>query len=422
MSTQHAFSLICTILLICLPQNQYASGEQTIPASEFRWTNEFRSLGSWWRYQSVLGTTNDGKQLLIGGNGKHLVFYDLTKGMVVRTLVTREGMQGAALSPDGRFLGVAEWRDGFTLRDAYTFDVLKTFSGSAGLGAWQVRFSPDSNRLLCYSRWFNAASRTSEKQFFTYDLVSDQQTDLATYQMTDTPSSFVRERFGRNGTHVFSIEKTRERARITGYRLWVTDRFTGQASEKIKLNDGDFHQFDLSPDGRRAIIQQPGEPVRVIDTQDGETISALPGRLWATGAAFSPDGRLIATVRGTKHRGLIATDKRPKVRTTNIVIHDAASGNELARLEHPDVHRDYYQVGFSQNGDYVFSVTAEQKSRREVVLWGDLPEIPSQIDPLPSFENAMTPPPTPNESPIKLRPSGVGVRFCPPKYERKGLR
>lgn len=408
MSKRHAWCWIVVGAFLCC--SIVARAEGPLNGNPARWHDEFRSLGDWWRYQSVLGTTNDGKQLLIGSNGKHLVFYDLTEGRVARKLATREGMQSATLSPDGNLLAVAEWRDGFTLRNAHTFDVLKTFSGSEGLGAWSVRFSDDGKRLLCYSRWFNSSNRSSQIQFFMYDIKADREVELQGYRLYDAPTSYVRERFGRNGTHVLSVQRTRDRGRITGYGIWVTDPFSGENTPAIKLNDRDFHQFDLSPDGRRVIVQQPGEPIRVIDARSGETLTTLRGRNWATGAAFSPDGRLIASVRGSKFLGLVATDKRPAARVTNMTIHDATTGEELARLEHPDVHRDYYQVGFSRNGQYVFSITAEKKSRREVVLWGKLPKIPAQIDPLPTFEDAKTPPPTPNRAPITLQPRGVGAR------------
>lgn len=390
MKTVGLFLLFC-----CLSAN--TSDAQNPSTSDAESWNQFRSLGDWWRYQSIQGTSPDGTQILLGGHSKQLAFYDLTLGRVTRMLTTREGMQSATLSPDGKLLATAEWRDGFAIRDANSFAVLKTFSGSGGLGAWQARFSPDGRQLLCYSWW------RSEKQFFRYDIESKTIVDWPAYRHIETDQSYVRERIGRSTNHLLSVQNPRTQDRPEGYRVWVTDPMTGTSSNKLPIGANDTKPFSLSPDGRRLIVYQLGNPVRVINVQTGETLVTLANRNWITGAAFSPDGQRIATVRGTVIRNLIATDKRPHPGApANIVLHDANTGAELARHERLSVRRNYYGVGFSADGNYVFSITSEKDSRREVVLWGNLPNIPETIDPLPTFENAKTPPAAPQRTPINI--------------------
>ena len=339
-----------------------------------------RSLGSMWQYHTLLGLSPDGKKLLLGGRSGILAIYDLTAGKVVNEVHTQESVQDARYSPDGKWLAIAEWRDGFTLRDARTLRVVKQVSGSGGLGAWQVRFTPDSSRLVCYSWW------QSDRQFWSYDLKTDKEIGWASYTIRDTSTSLVRERLAKSGNHLLSIDKQSKKGTPTGFQMWVTDSVTGKPSAKLKLGEKDFHQFALSPNGKHAIVKQPGEDPRVIDTTNGKTVANLEGHnSWVTCAAYSPDGRFIATASGTTVNsfGLVLTEKRPaRLAATEIMLRDALTGKQVSILEDDGKRRDYQFIGFSPNGTFVYAITREN----ELMLWGDMPEIPDGFEPLPNYD------------------------------------
>src|SRR4051812_9119522 len=65
---------------------------------------DFRSLGRLTPWGGVIGTTPDGRRLVLRGHSTFLFVLDLTSGKVLHELHTRESIQDAALSPDGTLL------------------------------------------------------------------------------------------------------------------------------------------------------------------------------------------------------------------------------------------------------------------------------------------------------------------------------
>jgi WD40 repeat protein len=130
---------------------------------------------------------------------------------------------------------------------------------------------------------------------------------------------------------------------------------------------------------------QPGFDPRVVSLSTGKTIRTLDGhKRWATCAAFSPDGKLLATASGTTedaYARVYTTRYPPRDAVTEIILRDASSGRVIATLRDKDKAHDFAWLGFSPDGKYLFAVTRD----KEVTLWGRLPPIPAKADPLTKF-------------------------------------
>jgi WD40 repeat protein len=347
-----------------------------------------RRLGRLGHYQRLLAISPDGRQLLLNGRSTGLLVYDLAQGKVVRQFPTTESLQDAAVSPDGKTLATAEWRDGVKLRDYRTLKILNTVKGSGNLAASQVRFSRDSKRLVVHSWW------GPHVQFWVYDVAARKELGWPAFRRPDTSNLLVRECLKGNNPWLFSVEQhyDPDRGLYHRHRAWLTDPATGKRTPTVELHAHDLCQFDVRSDGAQAIVMQPGEAPRVIDLTTGKTLQTLAGHArWVTAAAFSPDGRFIATASGMTedcHARCYTTRSPPPEAGTEVLLRHAASGRVVARLKDAEEPPDFASVGFSPNGRYLYAVTRD----RELWLWGDLPPIAAKPDPFPrSIELRKTP-------------------------------
>jgi WD40 repeat protein len=342
---------------------------------------EFRSLGKTWQWHTLLGISPDGKKLLLGGS-KVLAIYDLSAGKVVHVLHTQEIVHDASFSPDGEFLAVAEWRDGVTVRDAATMQVVQRLNVGNQLGAWQVRFSRDGRRLVGYS-WYG-----QDKQFWSYNLQEKRMIGWPAGKNVDTARQNMREGLRGWGNHLFSVEKNYDNnGYCNSYRAWVTNAETGEAGARVELADKDYFQFDLDPEGGRAVVMQPGENPRVVDLKTGKTVITLTGhQRWTTCAAFSRDGKLLATASGTSEDGFarVYTDKyASRAAPTEVIVREAATGKTIAISPDGEKKYDFASLGFSPDGNYLWAQTRD----KELLLWGRFPALPARMEPLPNFDS-----------------------------------
>jgi WD40 repeat protein len=128
---------------------------------------------------------------------------------------------------------------------------------------------------------------------------------------------------------------------------------------------------------------QPGDSPRVVDLKTGKTVSTLTGHeRWVTAAAFSPNGRLIATASGMwedGHARCYTKNYSPADALPEIIVRHAGSGRVIAKLQDKEKRYDVTQLGFSPNGKYLFARTRDH----QLLLWGDLPAMPKKLEPLP---------------------------------------
>ena len=353
------------------------------PRSEARFWSapKARTFGKLTMYHHVLAFSPDGGEMVIE-YGRNVYVYDLTRGKIVRQFSTNESVHGADVSPDGKLIATAEWREGTRIRDFRTFKVLDTIA-NAPMGAWYVRFSPDGKRLTGFDS--NQAGGPTKLQLWVYDVAEKKVSRRwPAYAQPDKHLSYIRDRFVGSRPLLLSVEQMYDgnKGLNEGYRIWLTDPETNKKTKPLTLGKLDYFQFDVSSDGEKAVVMEVGEPARLIETKTGKTLRMLDGhKRWLRAAAFSPRGQLVATATGTRDDGhaLCYTQKRsPLDAPTEIIVRSVATGKVVAKWEN-EKKLDFYHIGFAPNGRYLWAMTGDY----ELWLWGGLPEMPDKMEPIP---------------------------------------
>ena len=130
------------------------------------------------------------------------------------------------------------------------------------------------------------------------------------------------------------------------FRLWMTN---GPVRDLGRMANRWFREVAFSPDRRSFCTSGNESTASVYDSQTGEVIMTIPGRL--DSGSFSPDGQRLATRGGT----------------SVIQIWDLANRRELLKLKG---HREaIHDVAFSPDGRLLASVSAGGS----VKVWSALP-------------------------------------------------
>jgi RNA polymerase sigma factor (sigma-70 family) len=139
-------------------------------------------------------------------------------------------------------------------------------------------------------------------------------------------------------------------------RLWDRDAGRERSRHFQKIGNQLPQALALSPDGR-AVACVPGtgagSEVHLWDSATGKELSRVSG----TSPAFSPDGKLLATVRGGKDgRGSFA-------------VWEAATGKELCSVPMPEGH--VYRLGFSPDARALVTASdvAGRANKNTIRLW-----------------------------------------------------
>jgi WD40 repeat protein len=283
----------------------------------------------------------DGKVVASGGNAEvgvpaELKLWDTATGEAKVTLTEGRAVRWMTFSPDGKHLATAEHDGSAKLRDPSTGAIRHVLLGhSAGLDC--VAFSPDSKELATTS-W----DRTLKLW------------DAGTGELLKTfaghPDKVYTAAFSPDGKSLVSGSNDGT------IRLWdvtgATSRMTLTTHESL------VHNVAFAPDGKSFATAGWDKAVRFWDASTGKCEKTLEHGAGVLAIAYSPDGKLLASVTMLDEDELAAGRRKPEVK-----LWDVESGKEIATLEGHTHH--VYGVTFSPDGKLLSTASFD----RTVKLW-----------------------------------------------------
>jgi WD40 repeat protein/serine/threonine protein kinase len=292
--------------------------------------------GHAWQIWAV-GFSPDGRRFVSASFDRTARVWDTATGKSVAVLIGHEGrVFTAAFSPDGKRVVTAAGDHTARVWEADTGKEVAVFKGHAD-EVHMAAFSPDGGRVL--TAGMDAVPR-----------VWDAATGQEVLALRGHEASVTAALFSPDGRHVFTAasgsqpihEKDDVKRQVIGARLGkdqtarLWDAATGKEETVLAL-DGGAWAAAFSPDGRR-VATVTGKSVRVWDAATGREVCALKGLETTTrGVAFSPDGRQLLTVG----RG--------------VCLWDAATGRQLLALER---EADFRAAAFAAAGRSIVTLSA----------------------------------------------------------------
>ena len=353
---------------------------------------------------NLFGIAPDGKSIFLLYNSNRIYGISLV-GKAGTSIATSENtILAAAVSPDGKYLATAEGANGVKLRDATTGRVIEALWPEGELPAVQVAFTFDGAKLitLC-TRTDNpvrvkgefpkgpsgeAALLTKITRVSVWDVATRKeigypaQTDKAGGATLPVYTLAGHGRFMLKTQGMFETDSG-GRPAIKSRRFTVTNAASGVAGKPIEVAGATLAPMrsePLSPDGKTLVLSDYAQyELRFLDPETGKDRFRVPAfRRPIKAVAFSPDGKLVAAATGL----LAGVGKDDVIAApSEVVIWDAVTGRERARLTDKETIRDYSAIAFSPDGSFL--VAQADGSSRMIAIWGHLPALePEPVKPV----------------------------------------
>jgi WD40 repeat protein len=267
-----------------------------------------------------LAFTRDGQTLVLGGSGGTIHFWDVTTGQERQPFASHRGMvRSVAFSPDGKTLASGAEDRTVRLWNVATGRQRLVLEGHRGAVA-AVAFAPDGKTLASAGNWDNTVR------------VWDAATGKEGFPPRDLGAKVLAVAFAPDGK---TLAAGTEQGKVQFY-----NPATGE-TERSFANPGRMpvNFIAFAPGGM--VLALPGSggsgnafTVQLVDAVTGQGRLTLHGhKSQVSAAAFSPDGKLLATIGG------------------DVRLWEVATGQELFKL---DLRSDATRpVAFAPDGKFL---------------------------------------------------------------------
>lgn len=278
----------------------------------------------------------DGRRIASAGADNTIKLWDAASGREMRTLAGHTGMVASvAFSPDGRLLLSGGFDKMIRLWDVATGRPLYSALGDSQV-VNGVAFGPDGRR---------AVSAGSENKVIVWDVATG-----TAERIIPDPSGHLgfmtSIAFSPDGRHVLTGGQDFV---LNKHQLVLWDVVEGKALRILSGHSDPIKSVAFSPDGRQAVSASQDNTLRIWDVAAGTVTQTLRTEGFPFSAAWSRDGRHIASAG------------------VGVTVWDAATGRALRDLKSSGPGRDGpvlgFSVAFGPNGQVVVG------SAGELLMW-----------------------------------------------------
>lgn len=315
----------------------------------------------------------DGRTVAIGLGTGGIILLDTTTGALSQNL--GHGMRrvlGLAFSPDGGLLGSCDIDETVHLWDIKTGKLLRTFIGHKD-DVFSVAFSPDGKTLASNSkesvRLWNTQGEVHLRSVITHTAIlgvvfSPDGKTLASGNEDNTvrlwdarsgkPFTTLIGHKGEISNVAFSPDgKILASMGDDTVRLW--DARTGEHLRT--LSESKYYSMAFSPNGETLATEHQGNTVRLWNTKTSELRHTFTKQEhWVIGMAFSPNGQLVALLQ----------DK-----DRNRSLWDIKADKLICSLTVPVTKRNQWGAAFSPDGSVLATGMVDKTpiGKRDDIVW-----------------------------------------------------